>query len=249
MYAIHDYDPEKKKLGAFEVTEPERYNKDGFGIFWTPNKFNGDRKTENLEKIRYWFVDIDGGEKKEIYNRLVTAIIKPTYIVETKNGFHGYFEAENATEDNFRIIQKGLIKKFRGDPACKDVSRLLRVPGYFHRKDPNNPFLVKKVFESGKSYKEKLMMYCFPFEEPKIEKMDYSGDKEDLLLEENWDRIFKLNHIRDGNRNNELSRIAFWLRDEGFGQSIVMNTIQRMNSKISKPLEQYEIKQLVRSKF
>lgn len=251
MYAIHDHDPALKTKGCLNITKEQapEFNRNGYGIFWTPNVFDGARKAENLKKIRFWFVDIDEGDKEKLYNSLTTAILKPSIIIETKNGFHAYFAAKDATEKNFALVQKGLIEKFKGDPACKDVSRLLRVPEYYHCKNPQEPFKVKKVFQTDSEYKESMMLYCFPVKRQKISKLEYKGEKSDMLEEDNWNRIFNLNRIGDGCRNNELSRIAFWLRDEGFNESVVLNTIQRMNAKISNPLDQFEVNQLVRSKF
>lgn len=251
FYALHDFDVDLKRHGAREipVAAAEDYNSKGYGIFWTPNSFHGERKAKNLARIIFWFVDIDLGEKEKILNRILTALLLPSLVVETKKGYHAYYRAVDPNPANFQMVQRGLIEKFNGDPACKDVSRLLRVPGFNHWKDPANPFPVRKISECAAVYTEAKMMFCFPAARPKIKKISYTGDKADFLDEKNWDRIFGLNRIGTGGRNNELSRIAFWLRDEGFSRDIVSNTLHRMNSKLPEPLDQGEIESIVKGKF
>lgn len=249
-YVLHDYN-KNIKCGAKNVSKLELpfYNKNGFGCFWTPNDFNGARKAENLVKINFWVADIDDGTKEEQMERINILPLKPSTIVETKKGYHCYWKAEDATLDNYRDIELGLIEKLKADKHCKDVSRLLRCPGYFHMKDPKNPFLVKVIYKDDRSFTEKKMLFCYKLPKVIYKKIDYKGDKKDFLDESKWDRIFKLNTIGEGCRNAEFSRIAFWLKDEGFSHDIVLNTIQRMNQKISRPLDNWEIKTLVNSKF
>lgn len=251
MYAIHDSDIELKKQGAFEVSRQQalELNKKGYGIFYTPNDFNGARKAANLVKINYWFVDIDEGEKSDMLSKINNLPIKPTMIIESKKGYHCYWKANDATEEKFRDIQTGLISRLNGDKACKDLARLLRCPDFYHMKDINNPFLIKIVYQDDRSYNESRMLLAYELPKPKYKKLEYKGDKADFLVEGNWDKIFKLNTISEGGRNNGFTRICFWLRDEGFSRDIVLNTLLRMNSKISNPLDEHEIRLIVRGKL
>lgn len=256
IFILHDSDPEFKKRGAIDIKDKnikvedlKNINADGWGIFHSPNDFNGRRKADNLKKINYWIADIDDGTKEEQMNRINKLVLKPTCIVETKKGYHCYWKAkEGAAQSNYRHIAIGLIEVLKADKACKDVCRILRVPNYYHMKDPNNPFLVKTIYKDDRVITEEQMLYVYKLPEPKYEKKEYTGDKEDLLDEERWEKIFKLSHINEGGRNNNLTRIYFWLRDEGFPKDIIDNTILRMNSAISNPLPQWEILQLIRSK-
>lgn len=246
-YRLHDLN---QKGGAILTPkcELEKYNKQGYGIFWTPNDFNGERKINNLSRINYWIADIDEGEKVEQLERIDNLALLPSVIVETKKGFHCYWKAEDATIDNYKKIEEGIIKKLNADKHCKDPSRLLRVPNFYHLKDPNNPFMVKVVFKCQKTYSEKKMLFYFK-DNTIIKKIKYDGDKKDFLDESKWDKIFKLNQISEGCRNGEFSRIAFWLRDEGFNKEIVLNTLERMNQKIKSPLDRQEIRTIVESKY
>lgn len=82
----------------------------------------------------------------------------PTAIVETKNGYHVYWVYENPiildrldvskAKKLFEIyaeIQVAIINRYQGDPAAKDLTRFLRVPGSLHLKNPNSPFQTKLI--------------------------------------------------------------------------------------------------------
>lgn len=251
MYALHDSDPVLKKKGAFETTKEDapKLNQQGYGIFWTPNDFNGARKAENCIKIKYWIADIDEGSKEEQMDRIESLPILPTVIIETKKGYHCYWRAIDATIDNYRDIECGLIKRLNADPACKDVCRILRYPNYYHQKDPKNPFLVRCVANSGREYAEKEMKLTYDLPRPVYKPLNYTGDKSDMLDPDKWDKIFRFNSFMADGRNNSLTRVTFWLRDEGFDRGTIENTIYNMNSKLPTPLDLWEVKSILRNKI
>lgn len=75
--------------------------------------------------------------------------LEPTIIVETANGFHVYWVLDRKAKQylpKFVELQKALIRHFDSDPKVITLERVQRVPGYFHLKDPNNPFLIKTIF-------------------------------------------------------------------------------------------------------
>ena len=251
MYAIHDYNKELKLKGAFEITKDQakELNKQGYGIFHTPNKFNGARKADNLVKINYWLADIDDGTKQEQLERIVNLPIKPTIIIETKKGYHCYWKAKEATIDRYRDIECGLIERLKADKACKDVCRLLRYPNFYHMKDPKNPYLIKIVEKNEKEFTESQMLFAYELPKPVYKKLDYKGKKEDFLDEKNWDKIFRFNSFMSEGRNNSLTRVVFWLKDEGFDSGTIENTIYRMNQKLATPLDSWEVKSILRGKI
>ena len=146
----------------------------GYGIFFTVNGFtDGKRTSETLTNINAFFCDIDypdkinktlegiNAYKNDILMEMYDSGMIPTYIVETKNGFHVYWmlaapiylntlneDQQNRLRILYRDIEEAILKKFDGDPAAKDVARVLRVPQTMHQKDPNDPFKVKIVHMS-----------------------------------------------------------------------------------------------------
>lgn len=251
LYAIHDYDPALKKKGAFVVNldQAKRLNNEGYGIFWTPNVFMGARKAENCTKIRFWLADIDEGSKEEQWARIEALPLRPSSIVETKKGYHCYWKAENADLDTYREIECGLIKRLNADKACKDVCRLLRYPNFYHNKDKEHPFLVKTVQINDNEYTKEQMLCVYQLPKPIYKPIKYEGEKEEMLKPENWNKIFRLNQAMAEGRNNFLTRVTFWLRDAGFDRGTIDTTIHNMNALISTPLDEWEVKSILRGKI
>jgi len=252
LYALHDSDTGLKKYGAFPIWswQAKEYNEKGYGIFHTPNLFYGRRIKSDLQKIRYWIADLDDGSKEEQMRLIKKCLLKPSLIIETNKGYHCYWEAINATFENYTEIEKGLIHKLNADKGCKDVTRLLRYPNYLHQKNPQEPFKINIIEKNKNKYTEKEMLYYFKI--PK-EKVNYrpilkGTDKDEFLKPENWDRLFGLNQIGKGNRNNELTRIAFWLKDEGFAGSELEGLMRAINSKLSNPIDNQELNSLIKGK-
>lgn len=166
LFALHDQD---RSRGTTPVDDQwaSTLNGTGHGIFWVPNDFEGRRLRENLTHINYWFVDLDEGTKEEQLARLGRAPLTPSLVIESKNGYHAYWRALDATEETWAdIVRWGLVPALKGDTRACDPLRLLRAPGYYHLKDPTDPFLVRAVFRSEVSYTAAQMMRAFPSQEP-----------------------------------------------------------------------------------
>ncbi|WP_419876074.1 DNA-primase RepB domain-containing protein [Candidatus Pristimantibacillus sp. PTI5] len=69
--------------------------------------------------------------------------IKNTMIIETKNGFHIYWVLQGGSINHFVPIQKALAQKFGSDPMITNLSRVMRLPGFYHMKNPESPFMVR----------------------------------------------------------------------------------------------------------
>jgi len=124
----------------------------GAGVYFSVNATDGrGAKQENIVRTRTYYVDIDGlKDKTPALEALITARLKPSAIVETKNGVHAYWYARTQTPVNlaqYKKVQLGLIKAFNGDRSAKDIARVLRVPDTWHLKDPDDPFLVRIVHQ------------------------------------------------------------------------------------------------------
>jgi hypothetical protein len=253
IYALHDSDPDLKRRGAFEIdiSEAGEYNKKGYGIFGTFNDYEGARKKENTTKINFWFADIDDGTKEEQMSRIVDLPVKPTVVIETKNGYHCYWKAIDATIASFRDIQVGLIKKLTADPACKEPVRLLRVPGYNHLKDPSNPFKIKIVWNDYKEHEEKKMIYVYKLPEPKPKfyrpTFTKNGDDKDWWLDkaERNKRLRPENIVR-GVIDNTMRQYFLWARDE-VGEANAIKIMQELNQDIAEPMKQHDFNRITRS--
>ncbi|MEW9671589.1 DNA-primase RepB domain-containing protein [Ammoniphilus sp. 3BR4] len=71
--------------------------------------------------------------------------IRNAMIIETNNGYHIYWVIKGGSISKFVPIQKALAQKFGSDPKITDLSRVMRIPGFYHMKNPKRPFLVRVI--------------------------------------------------------------------------------------------------------
>lgn len=175
----------------FTRAEMEELNKRGAGIFFTPNQFDGTRRKESCKGINAWFMEMDAMTKEDQMQMIQMSPLPPSFIVETKKSLHTYWLSEDGTPKNFEQIQRRLIYNFQSDPACKDCSRVMRVPGFMHNKQTPG-FLVKvKLAEPNRKYTEQQMMDAFKAE-PKQEKQVMDTIKR--LSNDIWERMAHLDN-------------------------------------------------------
>lgn len=200
VYAMRELSGEPPRLVSFE--EARRLNeRDNYGIFSTVNEFDGPRRIVNLKRIRAWHVEIDGNKPEQLL-KIKSSPIYPSRVVESKNGYHIYFNAKDATLVMHRSIEEGLVHYFGGDPKAKMVTVLLREPGFYHKKDPKNPFLVREIFNLNVRYTEKDMLYFFP--SPR-ERVQVKISKEIILSENiNIDNLTEFLNNLDHERALEM---------------------------------------------
>jgi len=180
-YRIHDTD---KGTGAIKVKpqDAERWNRNGWGIFQTVNHFSGPRRKDHLIRINAWAIDIDNGNKEKQLKLIEKAPLFPSLVVETKNGFHVYWNSQNASSEFYDdIVVDRLIPYFGADEKAKDIARLLRVPGYFHQKDPNCPYLISIRYWNKCAYTEKDMMWAFPLSQEKQKEQEIKNALKEIF--------------------------------------------------------------------
>jgi predicted P-loop ATPase len=187
-----------------------KLNEQGAGIFVTVNHTGGAcRKKGDVKTIRSVFIDIDGLKELPPFET------PPSMIVRTPHGWHVYWllEAENdMTTDECERVNKFLAAKYRGDKAVTDCARVLRVPGFFHRKA--EPQLIEMVEANDRRYtRAELLALIPPPEPPKpIHRPSHSPAGRttygETALERECDAAAT---APEGERNRRLNRAAFSL--------------------------------------
>ncbi len=124
--------------------EIQELNRLGVGVFFTPNPCNGGRKEEDVTAIKWVYVDMDGGSKEEQMKRIKSAPIHPGIIIESLRSYHCYWRCD-LIKEQFQELISGLIIHFNGDVAISSTNEVLRVPGFYHNKYPNRPFLIEEI--------------------------------------------------------------------------------------------------------
>ena len=189
---------EDRQHGHPIVWGKERVDADWFkdrkaGVFYSINGFHETirpgmkrrREKGNLKSFNAVTIDLDKAATADLKAVHVKQIgqskLLPSFVVETRNGFHviwlleiGYDEKDTS---DWKRIQNGLIGLFGGDKACSDVSRLLRMPSSWHCKDMWNggePTKVKLMFESGRKYRmEDFAVFGFKQEKKIVKLKDF----------------------------------------------------------------------------
>lgn len=114
-------------------------NEAGAGIFVMVNE--GDlqgRKAANVVAVRALFVDLDGAPIEPA----LESAVPPDIVVSSSPGrYHAYWTGWDCSLEDFRQAQRALINKFHADPSVNDLPRVMRLPGFYHRK--SEPYLVR----------------------------------------------------------------------------------------------------------
>lgn len=177
----------------------EQANSRGMGIYYTVNQTDlQGRKAENIKAVRSYICDIDdipdAKDKLDKILELIRSKLPPSAIIESKNGLHCYWyakEGESTDQREYANVNQHLINRFGGCAQSKDLARVLRVPGYLHQKDLDNPFLVKRVIEyPERRYTGEQLKAAFPLPVKKPEPYTFDRrrsdqpDKEEEITEE-----------------------------------------------------------------
>jgi len=120
-----------------------RFNQRGAGVYVTVNATDGKgRRNENIKRIRALFQEDDGDGKP--------LPCDPHFIVESSpRKFHRYILVEGISIDEFRMAQEAVVVRHGSDPNAKDPARVLRLAGFYHLKNPDQPWRVRIVANDG----------------------------------------------------------------------------------------------------
>lgn len=125
-----------------------RLNELGAGVFVMVNEGDGVikdgnetcRTNANVIRVRAQFLDLDGSPLAPV----IGLEARPTMIIESSPGrWHVYWRTLDTVLSEFSVNQTVLAMKFRGDPAVKDLARVMRLPGFMHQKA--KPFMTRIV--------------------------------------------------------------------------------------------------------
>ena len=148
---------------AFAPEVAARKQREGCGVYFAPNAFDGRRRMQNLLQIRATYLDLDvakerdglspatiEGRKERALLDLLLSEVRPHAVIETKNGLQPLWlvrpQRIDSAVSRFREAMAILLRRFGGDPGAKDPTRLLRLPGFLHLKTPSEPFRCRLVW-------------------------------------------------------------------------------------------------------
>jgi hypothetical protein len=195
LFVLHDSDPTSSGMLPIPREKAAEWNKRGYGVHWAVNEYKDLRREENVTKINSWFYEVDDLPKSHQL-LLIESGLYPSMVVESKNSYHVYFFANNATKESFREIQARLVYHYGSDDKLIHPACTLRAPGFNHMKDPTDPFPVEVVWYKPEiNYTSDAMLYFFSEvpkkEEPQLRIRD-TIRTEDLNY---FDKLYNLNHV------------------------------------------------------
>jgi hypothetical protein len=145
-YILHGETPKTyQKIGKGMIAAPVTTDND---TYFAVNQTEGYKTTKpaGADIIGYnaWFIDIDAGRdsagkyfpleevsrRKEKMLNVINALLVPTAIVDTRNGYHIYYACSgDVSDENWKVLEDKLFDLAKiADPAATEKSRLLRLP-------------------------------------------------------------------------------------------------------------------------
>jgi hypothetical protein len=217
-----------------ELTEPlveklVELSEQGAGIFVTINKTDGKGRTaDNIIKVRAVFADDDvprPGPRQDWP-------LEPHIVVESSPvKFHYYWLVDDLPKKEFEPIQHTIAVTYGTDPSVKDLPRVMRLPGFPHRK--GEPFMTRIVSESSqRPYTANEIRAAFPpIVQPNLKKSENNGEK-----------------ISEGSRNTYLVHIAGYLQRKGLRPETILAALEKENElSCTLPLPVSEVRQIATS--
>jgi hypothetical protein len=127
------------------------------GIFVTVNAtdFKG-RKEKNLARIRSTWGDFDHAASAQ-------PALPPSIVTSTSPGkWHVYWLCEGLTQEQHQGVLEHIVQAHGADPNATGVLRVLRLPGFYHRKAA--PYMVRVMPEHSKGacYTATQVLAAFP---------------------------------------------------------------------------------------
>ena len=167
------------------ITEKNRTKRvSGRTITFKP-RVTEDRRAEQIQRFNAFYVDIDFRnennehlddfavfkQKKGLDKALLNLPIKPSAIVDTRNGYHIYYALQDKDKDidlnEWQATERAVYRHIRdhitpyADAAATDAPRVLRMPCTLHKKEDSAPYFVT-VKSLGRRYGLDEIRAAFP---------------------------------------------------------------------------------------
>ena len=203
----------------------------GAGVFVTINETDGTgRKAENIIVVRAVFLDLDGAPLEPV----MRAEIQPHCVIETsKDRFHVYWLVKDLPLQQFTPIQLAIAARFSGDKNVKDISRVMRVPGFIHQKD--EPFLsrILEIHPDLPPYQVEALV---------------EGLSLELGPEEESEQT-QVSHVCEPDRNNFLSNRCYAFIKLGLSGEELLLALNQINTDFcNPPVSESEVRKIVNGK-
>jgi len=211
----------------------DKHNKDYWGCFFAVNnldqKLDPKRKRteEMLVGIRAVWVEDD--EKRD--EPRGDWPLQPNVIVNSSPGkFHYYWitslKAMDRTKEHWHGVMQTLVNDYGCDNNAKDLVRVMRLPGFYHMKNPDSPHLVTYKIFKQEPYDWSEIVEAFPPSQTSTKKTDSEVVKESNTLTKTMSELVQ--DYDDGHRHGPSSKAAMKLANYGIPSQDILSILVRM---------------------
>lgn len=156
--------PNKRRVveGEFSEDEIAGLNEDFYNIYFLPNYPSDYIKGavvdgSQIDTFSYVFVDMDlkdnkYSSKEEFIDVLKNLELIPTFIVDSGNGIHAYWQVSDLDAMSYLKLSRRLMRKFNTDEAVGQIYQLMRAPNTANTKVKDDFKLCEQVYESESVY-------------------------------------------------------------------------------------------------
>ncbi len=138
------------------------------GIFFTVNELDQSKDKTKKRTNKMWIKSRaiwceDDTIRSDDPNDFITDWpLQPNLIVNTSPGkYHYYWLTECDDSYQWSIVQQKMVSEYGSDNSAKDLARILRVPGFYHLKDPKKPHLINYIKLKNEPYKWQDIVNAF----------------------------------------------------------------------------------------
>lgn len=209
----------------------EKFNRQGYGVFFLPNKSKDEARDSDITEIRCLFLDLDG----EPLQPVLDVGLEPSAIIETSQGrFHCYWMLNgHLPVEDFSRYQKAIARRFNGDPKVNNKSRLMRCPGFLHQKEAT-PFQSQIISLNSKRYAPQEIVDGLGLV------LDSSENKQEISSVKG--------KYSKGHRNNHIYQISADLHKTGLSyEGVLAAALAENESLCDPPLPRTEVEKIVKS--
>lgn len=127
-------------------------NKEGYNVYFFPNHPSTNvyeagvkhLSGKHIDTFEYVFVDMDLKDKvyatkEEFITKVSEFPLKPTFVVDSGNGVHAYWQVSDLSRDLYVFMQLGLINHFKTDESVFTTLQLMRFPNSLNTKKYGQP--------------------------------------------------------------------------------------------------------------
>jgi putative DNA primase/helicase len=225
-------------------------NREGYGIYLVvnqPMQAAGRARVleqkrglsdEHIESVNALFVEMDEEDEYGAnMEKLQEAALPPSILIRssTEEKLHAYWLVADCPTELFTPLQAQLIAHFGSDPTCKNLSRVMRIPGFWHTK--REPIRSEILEADGHLYT--LTELCESFELDPTLKL---SERTAVELPDDWvppddiqDRILKAatRHAAKiaptgSGRHKTLLWFAMACKENRLEQSVAENLVSRV---------------------